>query len=80
MATSTQQSVAAVSTIHEVANTRLLTLVDHLAPAHNESPRTSRIVEWSPDGMQITLKLRAGVKFHNIAPVNGRVLGVTTLL
>jgi ABC-type transport system substrate-binding protein len=73
------QSVATVSTIHEVANTRLLTLkMGHMAPAHDNeiAPDVAESWEWSPDGMQITLRLRAGVKFHNIAPVNGRVLDV----
>jgi peptide/nickel transport system substrate-binding protein len=32
--------------------------------------------EWSPDGLQLTLKLRQNVAFHPIAPVNGRVLDV----
>ena len=32
--------------------------------------------ETSPDGLQITLKLRQGVKFHNKPPVNGRALGM----
>ncbi len=28
--------------------------------------------EWSPDRLQLTLKMRPGVKWHNKAPVNGR--------
>jgi ABC-type transport system substrate-binding protein len=28
--------------------------------------------EWAPDGLQIVMKLRQGVKFHNKPPVNGR--------
>lgn len=32
--------------------------------------------ETSPDGLQITLKLRQGVKFHNKPPVNGRAMGM----
>ena len=30
--------------------------------------------EASPDGLKWTIKLRPGVKFHNIAPVNGRAM------
>ncbi|MEP7214678.1 MAG: ABC transporter substrate-binding protein, partial [Anaerolineaceae bacterium] len=30
--------------------------------------------EASPDGLKYTIKLRPGVKFHNVAPVNGRVV------
>ena len=30
--------------------------------------------EISPDGQQVTLKVRSGLKFHNIPPVNGRAV------
>jgi peptide/nickel transport system substrate-binding protein len=36
--------------------------------------------EWSPDGTQIVMKLRSGVKFHNKPPVNGRTLDVEDVL
>src|SRR5262249_46953013 len=36
--------------------------------------------EVSPDGLQIALKLRPGVKWHNKAPVNGRPLDVDDVL
>jgi peptide/nickel transport system substrate-binding protein len=73
------QSVATVSTIHEIGNTRLVTLKQgHFAPAHDNeiAPDIAESWEWSPDGMQITMKIRQGVKFHNLPPVNGRVLDV----
>jgi peptide/nickel transport system substrate-binding protein len=30
--------------------------------------------EWSPDRLQLTMKLRQGVKWHNKPPINGRLL------
>ena len=36
--------------------------------------------EQSPDGLQITLKLRQGLKFHNKPPVNGRALDTDDIL
>ena len=36
--------------------------------------------EWAPDGSQIVMKLRQGVKFHNKPPVNGRTLDVDDVL
>src|SRR5688572_17594845 len=32
--------------------------------------------EWSPDRLTLTMKLRPNVKFHNLPPVNGRVMDV----
>jgi ABC-type transport system substrate-binding protein len=32
--------------------------------------------EWSPDRLTLTMKLRDGVKFHNIPPVNGRDMNI----
>jgi peptide/nickel transport system substrate-binding protein len=36
----------------------------------------ARSWEWSPDGLQIVMKLRPGVKFHNKPPVNGRAVTI----
>jgi peptide/nickel transport system substrate-binding protein len=36
--------------------------------------------EWSPDRLQLTMKLRNDVKFHNIAPVNGRAVDMDDVL
>jgi len=36
--------------------------------------------EWSPDRLTLTFKLRQGVKFHNIPPVNGRAMDVEDVL
>src|ERR1043166_969416 len=36
--------------------------------------------EWSPDGLQITMKLRPGVKWHNKPPVNGRLFDAEAVL
>jgi ABC-type transport system substrate-binding protein len=47
----------------------------YLSPPQGElAPDVAESWERSPDGLQITLKLRQGVKFHNKPPVNGRVL------
>jgi ABC-type transport system substrate-binding protein len=36
--------------------------------------------EWSPDGLQVTMRLRQGVKFHNKPPVNGRAFDMEDVL
>ena len=36
--------------------------------------------EWSPDRLQLTMKLRPGVRFHNLPPVNGREMTVDDVL
>src|SRR5690349_20486224 len=36
--------------------------------------------ETSPDGLQVTMKMRQGVKFHNKPPVNNRTLDMDDIL
>jgi ABC-type transport system substrate-binding protein len=36
--------------------------------------------EWSPDRLQVTLKLRPGVKWHNKSPVNARLVDMDDVL
>ncbi len=43
-------------------------------------PDVAESWESSQDGLQITLKLRPGVKFHNKAPVNGRALDMDDIV
>ncbi len=45
------------------------------APSYEEYvPELMESWEYSPDRLQVTFKLRQGVKWHNKSPVNGRVL------
>ena len=49
-------------------------------PEDEIGPDLAESWEYSPDGLQITLKLRQGVKFHNKPPVNGRALDMDDVL
>lgn len=61
--------------------TLVLTKPGYLKPSGSEmSPYMAASWEWSPDGLQITMKLREGVKFHNKPPVNGRILDMDDVL
>ena len=42
----------------------------------HQIPALAEAWEFSDDGLQVTFTLRQGVKFHNIAPVNGRVMDI----
>src|SRR5690606_26819227 len=47
----------------------------HMKPADGSvMPGIAESWEWSPDGLEFIMKLRQGVHFHPIEPVNGRVL------
>jgi peptide/nickel transport system substrate-binding protein len=53
----------------------------YLEPTENEIvPDLMESWEFSPDHLGITLKLRQGVKWHNKAPINGRVLDTEDIL
>jgi peptide/nickel transport system substrate-binding protein len=41
------------------------------------TPDLAQSAENTPDGLKWTVKLKPGVKFHNVAPVNGRELNST---
>jgi len=43
------------------------------------APDLAQSAEPNPDGTVWTIKMRPGVKFHNVAPVNGRELGTDDL-
>jgi peptide/nickel transport system substrate-binding protein len=44
------------------------------APGGELSPLIFESWEWSQDGLQVVMKVRQNVKWHNKAPVNGRTL------
>ena len=72
-------SVSGVSAYHELGNARLVTLkMGHFEPQKVDiiEGDVAESWEYSPDRLQITLRLRPNVKFHNLPPVNGRVLDV----
>jgi len=73
---------ATVATYYEIAYARLFNYTpgllkpsqDGIEGAHAES------WEWSPDHLTLTAKLRQNVKFHNLTPVNGRVVDAEDIL
>jgi len=77
------QSVGGVSPFLEMVYSRLVTW----KPGMNRPAAEDQLVgdaaeswEASPDRLTINLKLRQNMKFHNIAPVNGRNLDVEDVL
>jgi peptide/nickel transport system substrate-binding protein len=54
----------------------------HLEPGEPGAVQPDLAESWevSPDGLQITFKLRQGVKFHNKPPVNGRAMDMDDVL
>ncbi len=76
-------SVSGVSAFHELANARLVTLEEghfNIPTGDVVAPDLAESWEYSPDRLQITMKLRQGVKFHNLPPVNGRIMDVDDVL
>jgi peptide/nickel transport system substrate-binding protein len=53
----------------------------YLKPSDNEPiPDLAESWETSPDGLQINMKIRPNIKFHNKAPVNGRTLDMDDVM
>ncbi len=64
-----------------VYSTMLVAKPGHLAsPTGEVQGSLAQSFETSPDGLQVTFKLRPGVKWHNRAPVNGRTLDTEDVL
>ncbi len=77
------QSVGQTSPFLELSYSRLITWKPgFMAPAQEDqiAGDTAESWEFSPDRLQITMKLRQGMKFHNLPPVNGRVLDADDVL
>ena len=43
-------------------------------------PDIAKSWEWSPDGLQLTVKIQPDAKWHNKAPVNGRAFDIEDLI
>jgi ABC-type transport system substrate-binding protein len=73
---------ATVATYYEIAYSRLFTYKPGLMePSQDEIVGSiAESWEWSPDRLQLTAKLRPGVKFHNLPPVNARAMDVDDVL
>jgi peptide/nickel transport system substrate-binding protein len=64
-----------------VYSTLLAAKPGHLSSATGElQGQLAQSWETSPDGLQITFKMRPGVKWHNRAPVNGRLMDTEDVL
>src|SRR5687768_9245939 len=77
------QSVGGVSPFLEMVYSRLVTWKPGVGrPAAEDQLVGDAAESWeySPDRLTINLKLRQNMKFHNIAPVNGRALDVEDVL
>ena len=64
-----------------VYNSLVQTRPGYLKPSASEiDPDLIESWETSPDGLQISMKLRQGVKWHNKPPINGRALDIDDIL
>ena len=67
---------APFAALNEILYSRLL----NIKPGHMQAANgdvegdLAESLEFSPDKLQVTLKLRRNAAFHNIAPVNGRLM------
>jgi peptide/nickel transport system substrate-binding protein len=53
----------------------------YLSPSVNDlDPNVAESWELAPDGLQITMKVRQGMKWHNRPPVNGRIVDIDDVL
>ncbi len=75
-------AVASLSTVTPYAYSRLTMMKPGYMQKADGSviPDAAEAMEWSPDGLQLTFRIRQNVKFHNLAPVNGRTLDVEDIL
>ncbi|HEY7269112.1 MAG TPA: ABC transporter substrate-binding protein [Dehalococcoidia bacterium] len=75
-------SLAPLNTVAPMVYSSLLqTKPGHLQPAQSEvMGDIAESWEWSGDGLQLTMKLRQGVFWHDKAPVNGRALDMDDVL
>src|SRR5207244_7599159 len=77
-----QQPIAPLNfPARHIYSTRVAEKPCYLEPEKFEhGPDLMESWETSPDGLQITMKLRQGVKWHNKPPVNGRALDMDDVL
>jgi peptide/nickel transport system substrate-binding protein len=74
-------SPIAIHVANRVYSTLVRQMPGVLKPSGEQlAPDIAESWEFSPDGLQITMKLRQGVKWHNKAPVNGRPLDIDDVL